>query len=89
MSLQKRNTPTDLENALMAPRGRVVRQSGMDMYTPLCLKWITSKDLLSSTGNSAQRCVAAWMGGGHVVEWIHVCAWPSPFAAHLKLSQHY
>ena len=26
------------------------------------LKWITSKDLLCSTGNSVQCYVAAWMG---------------------------
>ena len=36
---------------------------GMDMYTLLYLKWITNKDLLSSTGNSAQCDVAAWVGG--------------------------
>ena len=36
---------------------------GMDMYTLLYLKWITNKDLLSSTGNSAQCDVAAWMEG--------------------------
>jgi len=41
----------------------IVRQLGMDMYTLLYLKWITNKDLLSSTRNSAQRYVAAWMGG--------------------------
>ena len=35
----------------------------MDMYTLLYLKWITSKDLLYSTWNSAQCNVAAWMGG--------------------------
>ena len=34
------------------------------MYTLLYLKWITSKDLLYSTGNSAQCHVAAWMGEG-------------------------
>ena len=34
----------------------------MDMYTVLCLKWITNKDPLYSTGNSAQRYMAAWMG---------------------------
>ena len=27
------------------------------------LKWITNKDLLYSTGTSAQWYVAAWMGG--------------------------
>ena len=36
---------------------------GMDTYTLLYLKWITSKALLSSTGKPAQCCVAAWMGG--------------------------
>ena len=33
------------------------------MYTLLYLKWIT-KDLLYSARSSAQRHVAAWMGGG-------------------------
>ena len=32
-------------------------------WTLLYLKWITNKDLLYSTGNSAQCYVAAWMGG--------------------------
>ena len=36
---------------------------GMGMYTVLYLKWITNKDLLYSTWNSAQCYVAAWMGG--------------------------
>ena len=35
-----------------------VRAFGMDVYTLLYLKWIISKDLLSSTGSSAQ-CQAA------------------------------
>ena len=39
------------------------REFGMDMYTLLYLKQITNKDLLYSTGNSAQCYVAAWMGG--------------------------
>ena len=41
----------------------IVREFGMDMYTLLYLKWITNKDVLCSTGNSAQCYVAAWMGG--------------------------
>ena len=41
----------------------LLRQLGMDVYTLLYLKWITSKDLLSSTGNSAQCYAASWMGG--------------------------
>ena len=51
---------------------KIVRAFGMDMYTLLYLKWITSKDLLYSTGNSAQCYVAAWMGGEFRGEWIHV-----------------
>ena len=35
----------------------------MDVYTLLYLKWITKKDLPYSTGHSAQRHMAAWMGG--------------------------
>ena len=34
-----------------------VRECGIDMYTPLYLKWITNKDLLYNTGNSAQYSV--------------------------------
>ena len=60
----------------------------MDMYTLLCLKWITSQDLLYSTGNSAQCHVAAWMGGAFGGKRIHVYVWLSPFALHLELSQH-
>ena len=33
--------------------GGIVREFGIDMYTLLYLKWITKKDLLYSTGNSA------------------------------------
>ena len=40
-----------------------VREFGMDMYTLLYLKWITNKDLLYSTGSSAQCYVEAWMEG--------------------------
>ena len=39
-----------------------VRKFGIDMHTVLYLRWIPNKDLLSSTGNSAQRYVTAWMG---------------------------
>ena len=37
----------------------IVRELGMDMDTLLYLKWITSKDPLFSTGNSAHCYVAA------------------------------
>ena len=46
---------------------------------------ITNKDLLSSTGNSAQCYVAAWMGGEFGGEWIHVYVWLSLFAVHHNL----
>ena len=36
----------------------------MDMYTLQYFKWITNKDLLYSTWNSAQCYVAGYMGGG-------------------------
>ena len=66
----------------------IVRDFGIDTYTLLYLKWITNKDLLYSTGNSAQCYVAAWMGGEFGGERIHAYVWLSPFAMHLKLSQH-
>ena len=59
----------------------------MVMYTLLYLKWVTNKNLLYSSENSAQCLVAACMGGEFGEEWIRVCVWLSPFAIHLKLSQ--
>ena len=66
----------DLENNLIVARGEgwregIVWDFGMDMYTVLCLKWITNRDLLYSTGNSAQCYVAARMGGECWGEWTH------------------
>ena len=63
--------------------------SGMIMNALLYLKWITNKNLLYSTGNSAQCYVAAWMGGESGGDWIHVNIWLSPLAVHLKLPQHF
>ena len=66
----------------------IVREFGINMmYTLLYLKWIANKDLLYSTGNSAQCYVAAWMGGEFGGEWRHVYVWLSHFAVYLKLSQ--
>ena len=53
MNLQIRRL-TDLENNLMVAgggdrMGGRDREFGIDMYTLLCLKWITNKDLLFST----------------------------------------
>ena len=61
----------------------------MDMYTLLYLKWITNKDLLYSTWNSAQCYEAAWIGGEFGGGWIHVYVWLSPFTVHLKQLQDY
>ena len=56
----------------------------MVMYTLLYLKWITNKDLLYSTWNSALWYVAAWMGGELGEEWIHVYLLLSPFTVYLN-----
>ena len=40
----------------------IVRDFGKVMYTSLYLKWITNKDLLCSTWNSAQCYAPTWMG---------------------------
>ena len=40
-------------------REGVVREFGVDRYTLLYLKWITNKNLLYCTGNSAQYYVVA------------------------------
>ena len=64
------------------------RDFGKVMSTLLYLKWIANRDLLCSTGNSAQCHVVACMGGGFGGEWICVYVWLNPFAVHLKLSQH-
>ena len=66
----------------------MVRESGMNMYTLLYLKWI-KKDLRYSIWNSAQCYVAAWMRGEFGGECLHIYVWLSSIATHLKLSQHY
>ena len=53
-------------------REGILTELGMGIYTLLYLKQITNKDLLYSTWNSAQPCVAACMGGEFGGEWIHV-----------------
>ena len=72
----------------MVARGKdgVVREFGIDRNTLLYLKWITNKDLLYSTGNSAQ-CYAEGSLGENGYMYMYV--WLSPFAVHLKLSQHF
>ena len=42
---------------------RIVREFRMDMHTQIYWRWITNEDLVYSTWDSAQCCVAAWMAG--------------------------
>ena len=44
-------------------RRRIIRESGINMYTSLYLKLITNKDSLYGSRNSAQCYVVVWMGG--------------------------
>ena len=53
-------------------RERIVREFEMDLYTLLDLKWITNKDLMYGTWNSAQCYVAAWRVGEFGGECLHV-----------------
>ena len=46
------------------PGEGIFKDFGKVMYTLLCLKLITTKDLLYSIWISAQCYVPAWMGGG-------------------------
>ena len=49
---------------------------------------IFKMDNQGPTWNYAQCYMAAWLRGEFGGEWIHVYVWLSPFAVHLKLSQH-
>ena len=60
----------------------------MDMSTLLYLKWITNRNLLYSTGNSAQCHTAAWTRGEFGGGWIHVYTRLRTFDVDLKLPQH-
>ena len=82
MNVQYRKRLTDLEDKFMVAGGKMRardREFGMGVYTLLYLKWITDKDPLYTIWNSAQCCMAAWIGGEFGAEWIHVYVWLSPF----------
>jgi len=55
MNLQNRKTQR--LNLWLGDGGGIHWEFGIDTYTLLYLKWITNKDLLYSTGNSAQYYV--------------------------------
>ena len=65
---------------------RIVRDFEMTMYTLLYLKWITNKDLLHSTGDTAQCYMAAWMPEEFEGKWIDDYVWLSSFSVNLKLT---
>ena len=70
-AVQHRELCSILCNNLMVTRGKdgegIVRESGMDMDTLLYVTWRTNKDLLSSTGNSAQySLITLWFPGGRM-----------------------
>ena len=50
---------TDIENKLMvtkrAVEGGMIWEAGTDIYTLLCIKWITNENLRHCTGNSTQH----------------------------------
>ena len=52
--------------------GKEVWEFEIDLYTLLYLKWITNKDLLYSTGNSAQYSIMTYRGKESKKEWIYV-----------------
>ena len=79
---------TDRERTHGCQGEGIIQDFGKGMYTLLYLKWITNKNLLYSTWNSAQCYAPAWIGGGFGGKWIHVYAWLSPFTVHLKLQQY-
>ena len=65
--LQKRKRLTDLGRLRKwiydcQQRGGIVTDFWKVIYTLLCLKWITNKDVLCSTWNSAQCYLPDWMG---------------------------
>ena len=57
---------------------------GEVVYTLLYFKWITNKNLLYSTQNSAQRYVPVWMGGRY---WrrIDICIYLAEESLHCSL----
>ena len=44
----------------------------IDIYTLLCIEYMTNKNLLSSTGNPIQYSVMTYMGKESKKEWIYV-----------------
>ena len=71
MNLQDRKETHRQRTNRIARREGIIRDFGKVMYTLLYIKWITNKNLLYSTWNSAQCYVLAWMEGKFAGEWIY------------------
>ena len=72
----ERDSQTQRKDLWSTRGGGPARELGTDMNILLYLKWITNKDLLYSTWNSAQRYAAAWMGGEFGRErYMHMYGW--------------
>ena len=75
-NLQNRNTLTDFKDKLMGTKGErwengINKEFGINIYTLLYIKQIINKDLLYSTGNSAQYSVITYMEKDSKKEWIY------------------
>ena len=55
---------------------------------PPLVEWRPGQWDEGCTIQDEKMSLSAWMGGEFGGEWIHVYAWLSPSAVHLKLSQH-
>ena len=67
----------------------IVREFGMDMYTLLFFKMDNQQRPAVLTQETLPNVM--WQPGWEASlgqKWIHVYVWLSPFAVHLKLSQH-
>ena len=42
-------------------RGGIIQELGMNTQALLCIRWITNKDLLYSSGNSTQNSVITYI----------------------------
>ena len=66
--------------------GRVDWGFGISMCTLWYMEWLANRDLLHSTGNSAQYSVIFYVGKESEREWICVYVWLNHFAIPQKLS---
>ena len=91
--LQEKNTESNTAFKVQGQLGgrmgkEIIGEPEIGLYTLLYLKWVTTKDLLYSTGNCSMLR-GSLDGRGVWGRMVHVNVSLSSFAVHLKLSQHY